>query len=173
MTYKIIELTPGHEEAYISYIKEWEAEGNKIVPMAASRGDKTYAQLLESLEYHKSDAVYDQGWVPASLYFLEDDQGILLGAIHFRHELNENLMVEGGHLGYGVRPSQRGHGLGSKMLAMTLELPELKAIDRVLITCDDDNIGSAKTIEKNRGHLENKVAVGDKMVRRYWIERSL
>lgn len=113
------------------------------------------------------------GYVKASTFWLVDDDRFI-GEIGIRHELTPLLLQYGGHIGYEVRFSECRKGYGSKMLSMVL--PYCKNtlnIERVLITCDDDNIGSQKVIENNGGKLENKVTNttdrGTVLTRRYWI----
>ncbi|HMB08301.1 MAG TPA: GNAT family N-acetyltransferase, partial [Isosphaeraceae bacterium] len=75
------------------------------------------------------------------------------GVSNLRHALTDKLRREGGHVGYGVRPSRRGQGLATAMLALTLEKARALGIDRVLITCGKENVSSAKVIRKNGGRL--------------------
>ena len=84
--------------------------------------------------------------------------------------MNEKLLLGGGHIGDGIRPSERGKGYGTKMIALALEECRKLGIDRVLMCCDKDNPASAKTIIKNRGVLENEVMDEGSLVQRYWIE---
>jgi len=167
--YKLIEPSMELKESYIDYITEWENSGEKIVPSATSRQGMAFEELLKSWEEGKTDKVREKGFVPASLYYMIDSSKRIIGALHFRHELNENLTIEGGHIGYGIRPSERRKGLMSYMLAVTLDMLKEKGLTKVLITCDDVNIASAKTIERNGGVLENVIDVEGKLVRRYWI----
>jgi predicted acetyltransferase len=109
-----------------------------------------------------------EGWVACSFrWIVEGDR--YLGAIALRHELTDFLLDVGGHIGYGVRPSARGHGLAAWALAAIL--PEARALGlaRVLITCNVDNVASARTIERNGGVLEDVRDPGTGAVRRYWI----
>ena len=92
--------------------------------------------------------------------------------MNIRHRLNAGLLRSGGHIGDGIRPSERGKGLGTSMIALALEECDKLGIKDVLMCCDDDNIASARTIEKNGGVLENKVTDDDGTVRRYWIKRK-
>lgn len=97
-----------------------------------------------------------------------------IGEINIRHELNSFLINYGGHIGYEVRQSECMKGYGTKMLSMALKYcKEALNLNKVLITCDDDNIGSIKVIENNGGILENKVKNilprGNVTTRRYWI----
>lgn len=96
--------------------------------------------------------------------------GRIIGALHFRHELNEYLLLHGGHIGYGIRPSERRKGYASLMLGMMLDILKERNFGRVLITCDDGNHASARSIERNGGLLENIVAEGTGKTRRYWIQ---
>ena len=89
--------------------------------------------------------------------------------IDIRHRLNEYLLQFGGNIGYSVRPSQRRKGYATEMLALALEECRKLGLDRALVTCDKTNIGSAKTIQKNGGILENEVLEGDRITQRYWI----
>lgn len=103
-------------------------------------------------------------------WIVEGDE--YLGAISFRHELTEYLENFGGHIGYGVRPSARRRGLASWALAGTLDMARERGYDRILVTCRDDNVASARTIEKSGGVLEDKRAAGETLMRRYWIALS-
>ena len=108
-------------------------------------------------------------------YFAVDDDKFI-GIIHIRIELTPRLLMYGGHIGYGVNPKYWRQGYGTELLRIGLiRIKELMKDDRVLVTCDDDNIGSAKVIENNGGILENKVINLDDegvevLTRRYWIK---
>ena len=96
----------------------------------------------------------------------------IVGRASIRHRLNDFLLRVGGHIGYAVVPEFRRRGYATEILRMSLQIAREKhGIARVLVTCDDDNIGSIKTIEKNGGVLESIVTVpdDDKPKRRYWI----
>jgi len=80
-----------------------------------------------------------------------------LGRLSIRHELNERLRWEGGHIGYEVRPRARGCGHGTRMLAAALPMACQLGIDPVLVTCDVPNTASRCVIERNGGRLEGEV----------------
>lgn len=92
------------------------------------------------------------GWVPQTIYWLYAD-GIPAGYGKFRHYLNEQLLEHGGHIGYVIRPSARGKGYAAVLLNLILEKAKERGLERVLLTCDEVNIASRKTIEKNNGVL--------------------
>jgi predicted acetyltransferase len=158
------------ETDYLDYISEWEKEGKTIIPGSSDRKGRSFGEMVEKWRQNEKDERYAWGKVPSTLYFLVENDGRILGAIDFRHSLNEILIVHGGHIGYGVRPSERRKGYCSLMLKTLLDMIRLRGYSKVLLTCDDDNIGSIRTIEKNGGVLEDKVIYEGKLSRRYWID---
>ena len=112
------------------------------------------------------------GFVPSSTFLaVHALTGKLVGMIDIRHRLNGHLLFTGGHIGYSVRKSERQKGYAKEMLRQALLLcREEYKLPRCLVTCDSDNIASSRTIEANGGVLENTVADGARMVKRYWID---
>jgi predicted acetyltransferase len=111
-------------------------------------------------------------WVP-NTFLVAEVAGTLVGRTSIRHELNEFLAREGGHIGYAVLAAHRRRGYATEILRQSLVIARSVGVDRVLITCDDDNVGSIKVIESCGGRLEDVIAVSDKGapgVRRYWID---
>jgi predicted acetyltransferase len=95
----------------------------------------------------------------------------IVGRASIRHSLNAFLERMGGHIGYVVVPEFRRRGYASIILRLCVQIArDSYGIRRVLVTCDDDNIASIRTIEKNGGILENVIRdPGLKPKRRYWI----
>ena len=97
----------------------------------------------------------------------DDDPGAeILGFIAIRHRLTTYLFDQGGHIGYSVRPSARRQGIASAALELGLTEARGLGISPVLVTCDEDNVASRRTIEKAGGQYENSV----EGKRRYWID---
>lgn len=112
------------------------------------------------------------GRVHASSFWITDD-GQVVGFIQLRHELNEFLQNVGGHIGYSVRPSSRRQGHARRALGLVLDEARALGLERVLITCDEDNGASARTIESQGGELEDVIdaaAYGYGLTRRYWVK---
>jgi predicted acetyltransferase len=170
MIFQLMEPSFELESQYNDYISEWENSGEKIVPFAAIRDGKAYKDLLQYWAEEKTDKNYERGFVPATIYFLLDEHKKIYGAVHIRHELNDFLLKAGGHIGYGVRPSERRKGYASLMLSLALPKAKELGIKRALVTCDKVNLGSARTIIKNGGVLENEVLDDGEIVQRFWIE---
>ncbi len=93
------------------------------------------------------------------------DTDRVLGGIALRHEFSEL-----GHIGYGIRPSERRRGLATWALGRMLVEARTLGLNQVLIICAIDNIASAKTIERNGGILEDIRATEHGPARRYWIK---
>jgi len=107
----------------------------------------------------------EPNYVSMTTYWLFADAHPV-GISKLRHRLNEALLRTGGHIGYCIRPTERGRGYGNQILRLTLLEAREMSIDRVLITCDEENIASRKVIEWNGGLVEDMV---DGKCR-YWIE---
>jgi predicted acetyltransferase len=155
------------EEQYYDFINEWENAQEDIVPYAARLLDMDYKKWLERT--YEIETV-NTSFVPAHTYFLVLENKKIIGAINIRHFLNDYLFNFGGHIGYGVRPSERRKGYASLMLSMALPIAKELGINKILIACDKDNAGSAKTIINNGGVLENEVTGDGEITQRYWIE---
>ena len=110
--------------------------------------------------------------VPASTYFtVRKSDGKIVGSIQLRHELNEDLRKHGGHIGYGICPSERRKGYGTKQLSLVLEKAKELNISRVMISCDKTNLASAKVAIANGGKLEwEGYDEEDGYIQIYWID---
>lgn len=163
----LVPATPDLREEFWDMAREW---------MAAD--DPRYRPGLDDFEsYMAKTERYRRGidippkFVPSSEFWLVRDRRIL-ARISVRHRLNANLEIEGGHIGYDVRPSERRKGYGSLMLKLALEEARKLGLRRVLITCDTDNVASAKIIEKNGGVFERHEIspMSGKQLNQYWID---
>lgn len=167
MNLKLVEFTPEYHPQLIEMMDEWSKAGEKIVPHAITKAD-----------YHDADAYMRSldgshprpGLVEDKTFFcLDTDRKIFVGAVNIRLRLNEALLRNGGHIGDGVRPSERRKGIATKMIGLALEECRKLGIYRVLMVCNRDNIGSAKSIKNNGGVLENEIVVDVETEQRYWI----
>lgn len=111
----------------------------------------------------------EPGIVPGTTYFYMKDKEII-GCINIRHCLNDYLLNIGGHIGYSVAPKYRKQGYATRMLKEALIICRKWEIWPVLVTCNEKNIASRKTIEKCGGVLENKYSHENEVTLRYWIK---
>ncbi len=172
MGLRLLKLTKEYEEQLGEMIAEWKAEqeanNTNRSPWAIFKNDyHDFDHYLEDLELKTAS----DGRVPDSVFFLlDEDRNRLLGAVNIRHYLNEYLLKEGGHIGDGIRPSERRKGYATEMIRLALAECRKLGLERVLIICDKDNIGSARSIVKNGGVLENEFVNSEGIVgQRYWI----
>ena len=168
MNLRLVKLEEKYKEPFIQMMEEWSSSGEKIIPYSIRRFDyRDFDYYCEHLEVKDTSS----GLVPDSTFFcLDQDRNVFVGAVNIRHYLNDALLLNGGHIGDGVRPSERGKGIATKMIGLALEECRKLNISRVLMVCDKENIASAKTILKNGGVLENEVEVDGVVEQRYWID---
>ncbi|WP_316245036.1 GNAT family N-acetyltransferase [Gracilibacillus massiliensis] len=128
-------------------------------------------KMLTFFDEHKNGMHLPEGWVPDSTYWLINEQEQVLGVVNIRHQLTDYLMNIGGHIGYGIRPSQRQKGYATQLLRLSIEEARKLGIKKILVTCDQNNIASWKAILKNNG-VEDKdfIEENGNVVKRFWIE---
>lgn len=159
------------EESYRSFV----AELLEIGDTQSARAPLRYLADFPSFVLQQRDVraqSLPEGYVPMTILFLVTDDGTIQAELRLRHWLNPDLHIEGGHIGYVVRPSSRRMGFGREVLRQGLIRAEELGIDRVLITCDDDNAGSIGVIEANGGNAYETAQSpsSGKLIRQYWIQ---
>lgn len=173
MNIALVRLTHTYKEQLFDMLAEWTADIEKNhtnhSPWMIFRNDfHDFDYYLENLEIKEETP---DGRVPdTTLFCLDRDRNVFVGAVNIRHYLNEGLLATGGHIGDGIRPSERGKGYATAMIALALEECKKLGIDRVLMCCDKNNIASAKSIIRNGGVLENEVEEDGGLTQRYWIK---
>lgn len=167
MKLRLVKAKKEYQVQITEMLDEWYQYGEKIVPYSIRRLDyHNFEYYCENLEIKHSK----EGQVPDSTFFcLDEDRNIMVGAVNIRHYLNETLLLNGGHIGDGVRPSERRKGIATEMIGLALSECRKLGIDKVLMVCDKENIGSAKSIIYNGGILENEVIVDGVVEQRFWI----
>lgn len=172
MNIELVKLSYEYKTQLVEMLMEWKADieinHTNHSPWAIFKNDyHDFDYYLENLEIKEAT---EDGKVPdTTLFCLDKDRNIFVGAVNIRHYLNEGLLRSGGHIGDGIRPSERRKGYATAMIALALDECRKLGIDRVLICCDKDNIGSAKSIINNGGILENEVEEDGHLEQRYWI----
>jgi len=132
--------------------------------------DRDFSDYVHRVDAWSRGEGLPAGFVPQT-YLIALVGTEVVGRISIRHRLNDFLERVGGHIGYGVVPGHRCKGYGCAILRQGLHVARDLGLDRVLLTCDDDNEGSRKIIEANGGVLESVLEAPDlrRSKRRYWI----
>ncbi|MFA9466659.1 MAG: GNAT family N-acetyltransferase [Velocimicrobium sp.] len=168
MKLRLVKLTEKYSQHLNDMMEEWYKADEEIIPYAIRKVDyRDLENYMNQLEVKDPE----EGLVPDSTYFcLDEERNLFVGAVNIRHYLNDFLLLNGGHIGDGVRPSERRKGIATKMIGLALLECKKIGIEKVLMVCDKDNIGSAKSIQNNGGILENEVTDDEGIIeQRYWI----
>ena len=170
---KIILVKP--DLSYADEIIKYKEESLKESPLInGSAGLDRLSSIeiwLEELKKRSCEDTVPEGLVPSSTYLgIREKDNYIVGMIDIRHYLNEYLTQAGGHIGYGVRKTERNKGYAKQMLKLALEKCKELKIKRVLITCDEDNIASEKVILSANAKLEDIRNVDGENKKRFWID---
>ena len=170
---KIILVKPdlSYADEIIKYKKESLAESPIINGSAGLDRLSSIEIWFEELKKRSCEDTVPKGLVPSSTYLgVREKDNYIVGMIDIRHYLNEYLTQAGGHIGYGVRKTERNKGYAKQMLKLALEKCKELKIKKVLITCDEDNIASEKVILSANAKLEDIRNVDGENKKRFWID---
>jgi predicted acetyltransferase len=171
---KLTEPAGTHRAEFLKMVMDYQAAGENRYQLLLEMLQADFDGYVRHLHQMARGVGLKPGWVPYSVFWsVSPGLPLIVGELHIRHWLVPSLEKEGGHIGYTIAPSLRGKGLGTQQLALGLEKARtLLDMDRVLVTCDTDNLASARVIQKNGGVLESE-GISDysgKPVSRYWID---
>jgi predicted acetyltransferase len=163
--------SPRFGESYIALVEEFRERGEPYVPFTLKYSTDDFGAFLARLKACSEGAEIANGFVAHTTYWLVGDDQHVIGVSNLRHDLTDSLRREGGHIGYGIRPTMRRRGYATRILAETLLKAKALGIARALVTCDKGNVGSARTILKNGGvfHSEERLPGHEDIKQRYWI----
>src|SRR5574344_192433 len=139
MNIKLVKLSHLYKNQFVDMLSEWtrdiELNHTNHSPWMIFRNDyKDFDYYLNNLEIKEETK---EGRVPdTTLFCLDIDKNIFVGAVNIRHYLNEGLLKNGGHIGDGIRPSERRKGYATAMISLALQECKKLGIYRVLMTCD-------------------------------------
>ena len=133
-----------------------------------------YEYIAKCRNYEKKETLPEGRVIATQFMFVRKSDSKIVGMIQVRHYFNEYLEKYSGHIGYSIRPTERRKGYGTEMLKMALPFCSSIGLDKVLITCNDGNIGSEKVMLANGGEYESTVFEPEEGVnlKRYWIKTN-
>lgn len=167
---RLINPTDSLENEYLDMILEWRQSDEELIPWSLNLETTNFYKMTDNLNGYNNGIGLPDGFVEFSTYWLVNKNNRILGAIEIRHKLNDLLLFRGGHIGYGIRPTERMKGYAGLMLSLGLKKCQVMGMSKILITCLKNNIGSVKTIIKNQGILESEDIDNGKIFQRYWID---
>ena len=159
------------KEEAIEYIKEHHEYNSRINGSCGLyKYIDDYEGWLQKLEDYKQPT---EDRVPALTYFLvRESDNKIIGMANIRLYLNDRLREEGGHIGYGIRPSERRKGYNKINLYRALEVCQEQGIEEVVLDCNKDNLGSSRTMIALGGIKQYEKMHDGKLIERYAINVS-
>jgi len=160
---KLVRPNSSLKVKYEEMMKEWLAFGGRLNPATLLSNGAPYETWLQWTKDYTQEATCPPGTVPQTLYFALSNDGKLIGAVTVRHKLNDTTINEncGGHIEFGVRPTERKKGYAKEILRMALVKLKEYGITNAIINCDFDNIEHEKTILACGAILQNEVVNND------------
>lgn len=164
------EITSSDEDAFVRGYQDWKNEDLSWYSFVWKPG-MPHVEHLKILEDQKDKTKLPSNRVPTTMLYGFVD-GEIVGRFNIRHELNSILSQRGGNIGYAVSPAKRNQGFATEMFRQGIEYCKKLKLDKLLVTCADQNVHSWKIIEKFGGSMENRIFDAEKneYVRRYWID---
>ena len=167
----LIKPTVELKNEYLSFYNEWVESKEDMVPWVIQKDPSDFEAMVQFLKDNEQGRNLPEGWVPDSTFWLINQDKRILGAVNIRHQLTPFLLNSGGHIGYGIRPSERRKGFATKLLSLSLEKAKELGIREALVVCDEENAGSFKTIINNGGIPDFDFIEEDgNIIKRFWIE---
>ena len=156
----------------IQEFKEDFIHNNEVIHGGFNLAEFTVEECIQFINNMKKVIDADtSGYVSAHTFFaLVDDR--IVGIVNARHNLNDYLLNYGGHIGYSVRKSERNKGYAKSMLKYASSFYFSLGLDKVLVTCDHENIASKIIIKSCGGILENIIKEDNSYTLRYWIYKK-
>lgn len=168
---KLVFPEVGMEEAALAFKQEFFSAGENSISGSykLDMNRYTYTEWLQILKGNLSEETVNPKFGVSETYFAVNDEEMIVGIINFRHTLTP-FYSNSGHIGYSVRPTQRGKGYASEMLKAVLVKAKAAGLDEVRLVCKRSNIASEKVIVKNGGKLLRTFGEGEELREEYAIK---
>jgi len=154
--------------SYLEMLEDWKSTNENLVPFSLKYETNDFNEFIALNE--KFEVTPEPGFVCNSTFWLVNNDDKIVGTSNIRHKLNDKLLIEGGHIGYGIRPTFRRMGYATKILELSLKEAAKFGIKKALVTCNKSNTGSKKAILKNGGIFRKEQIVDGKISLSFWID---
>ena len=160
-----------YRDAFLTMMFDYQRNGEHKYQVEHIEEPGVFENYVSGIQDYAGGFNLKPGRVQQSTFWLMENN-IIYGVSKLRHTLTDALYLEFGHIGYDVPPAHRRKGYGTFLLKLTLAEAASIGLERVMVTCDNDNVGSQKIILKNGGVFENEINIehNGKTVCRYWID---
>ncbi|MBU3143872.1 GNAT family N-acetyltransferase [Clostridium sp. CF012] len=159
-----------YKQQVLEYKNEFMENGDNMAGASYLEKYDVYEEWMKFVSDNEKESTKHTEVTASVFLAIREEDNKLVGMINIRHSLNDYLYNYGGHIGYSVRRFERRKGYAKEMLIIALAECRKLEMKKVLITCDADNLASAKTIKFCAGILENEVPNFEILTQRYWIE---
>ncbi|GMQ60532.1 GNAT family N-acetyltransferase [Vallitalea sediminicola] len=147
---KLVEPSIVYRESFIEFIEDVKETGYESYELY-TKAEKDFNEFIKDLLDSSKGINIPEGWVPCSSFWLVDNVGEVIGVIRIRHSVDSEFLQMIGHIGYEIKSTHRKKGYGSKLVELGLLEARKLGLEEVIITCDENNIGSKRIIEKFKG----------------------
>jgi predicted acetyltransferase len=180
---ELIKPEKNHRNIIADFINEHKDSGEFEIHGGALVEKMEYEDWLQQLADNSDKSTVKENWVIASTFLvMRKSDNKMIAMLDIRHELNDFLKSYGGHIGLGIRPTERGKGYGNEITKMALVFCKKIGLQKVMFACFKDNFVSRKVIESCGGILEKEIMLseiknfpfcnvecGERIVQIFWI----
>ncbi len=156
---KLIEPSLIYKESFLEFAQDVKNTGYESYGLY-TKAEEDFEEFVTDLTNSSKGINIQKGWSPCSSYWLIDDSCEVVGVIRIRHRVDSDYLQMIGHIGYEIKSCRRKEGFGSKLLELGLAEAGKLGLEKVLITCNEDNIGSLRIIEKFNGAYKQSFIEG-------------
>ena len=158
---KLVEPSVKYKQSYIALVTDFIDNNEDFVPFVLEEDYKDFEAMVDRLNNYAKGIAISDSFVPHSTYWFVNQFDELVGVVNLRFKLTRRLKQIGGNIGFGVKPSQRRKGYGTRILSCALQKLKDTGLPEALVTCNKSNAASRAVIEANNGVLKSEEYLDD------------